>query len=206
MEVLSEVAPTNSQMMPLKLGKVCSWWCRIAGSTARIWSLVYLRLSRRRYQAQAALLRVLLDHSGHDSLMIHLMLEEGSVWTHAAPQKVVAVPASKSKRWYSVNFVLPEACYPCLEIVKGNLPVLTSFILQPLLGDCHQSANRKGLTAFEDAPELRTAHLNGYYLDDTIILWGQLLQLTTQHVYLDECVYALLCPSDHIHVLFYHPT
>ena len=179
---------------------------RIAWSTARIWSSVYLRLSRRRYQAQAALLRALLDRSGHDSLTIHLMLEEGSVWTHAAPQKVVAVSASKSKRWYSVNFVLPEACYPCLEIVKGNLPVLTSFILQPLLSDCRRSANRKRLTAFEDAPELRTAHLNGYYPDDTIILWGQLLQLTTQHVHLDESFYALLWPSDHIRVLFYHPT
>ena len=176
-------------MTPLKLGKVCSRWRGIAWSTACIWSSVYRRLSRRRYQAQAALLKAFLDRSGH-----------------AAPQEVVAGPASKSQRWYSVNFVLPEACYPCLEIVKGNLPVLTSFILQPLLGDCHQSANRKRLTAFEDAPELRTAHLNGYYLDDTIILWGQLLQLTTQHVYLDECFYALLCPSDHIRVLFYHPT
>ena len=153
MAVLSEAAPTSSQMTPLKLGKVCSRWRRIAWSgTARIWSSVCLRLSRKWYQAQAALLRALLDRSGHDSLTIHLTLEEGSVWTHAAPQKVVAVPTSKSKRWYSVNVVLPEACYPCLEIVKGNLPVLTSFILQPLLSGCRQSANRKRLTAFENVP------------------------------------------------------
>ena len=193
-------------MTPLKLGKVCSQWRGIAWSTARIWSSVYLRLSRRRNQAQAALLRALLDRSGHDSLTIHLMLEDESVWTHAAPEKVVAVPASKSKRYYSVNFVLPEACYPCLEIVKGNLPVLTSFILQPLLSECRQSANRKQLAAFEDALELCTAYLNGYYLDDTIILWDQLLQLTTPHVYLDQSFSALLRPSDHIRVLFYHPT
>ena len=194
MAVLSEaVPPTSSRMTPLKLGKVCSRWRGIAWSTAHIWSSVYLRLSRRRYQAQVALLRAWLDRSGRYSLTIHLTLEDEGVWTHAAPQKVVAILASESRRWYSVNFVLPEACYPRLEIVKGNLPVLTSFILQPLLSDCRRSqANRKRLIAFEDAPELRTAHLNGYYLDDTIIPWGQLLRLTTQHVYLDECFYALL--------------
>lgn len=193
MAVLSEAASTSSRMTPFKLGKVCSRWRGIAWSTAHIWSSVYLRLSRRRYQAQAALLRAWLDRSGRYSLTIHLTLEDEGAWTHAAPQKVVAILASESKRWYSVNFVLPEACYPRLEIAKGNLPVLTSFILQPLLSDCRRSqANRKRLTAFENAPELRTAHLNGYYLDDTIVPWGQLLQLTTQHVYLDECFYALL--------------
>ena len=138
--------------------------------------------------------------------MLHLTLEDESVWTHAAPQEVIARPAWKSQRWYSVDFVLPEACYPCLKIVRGNLPVLTSFILQPLLSGCRQSVNRKQLTAFKNVPELRTAHLNGYYLDGTIILWDQLLQLTTQHVYLNEFFYAFLRPSDHIRVLFYHPT
>ena len=57
-------------------------------------------------------------------------------------------------------------------MVKGNLPVLTSFVLQPLLSDCRQ-ANRKRLTAFEDAPELRTAHLIGYHLNDAIIPRGE---------------------------------
>ena len=79
------------------------------------------------------------------------------------------------------------------EIIKGNLPVLTSFVLQPLLSDCRRSqANRNRFNAFEDAPELCTTHLNGHYLNDTIIPRGELLQLTTRHVYLDEWFYALL--------------
>ena len=92
-----------------KLGKVCSRWCGIAWSTARIWSSVYLRLSRRPYQAQAALLRALLDRSGRDSLMIHLKLEDESVWTHAAPQKVVAVPTSKSKKMVFCQLCTPRS-------------------------------------------------------------------------------------------------
>ena len=135
MAVLSEVTPSSSQMTLLKLGKMCSWWHGITWSTAHIWSLVYLWLSRRQYQAQAALSRAWLDRLGRYSLTIHLTLEDESIWTHAT-QKVVATLASESKRWSSVNFVLSEASHPHLEIVKGNLPVLTLFVLQSLLSDC----------------------------------------------------------------------
>ena len=202
MAVLSEAAPTSSRMTLLKLGKMCSRRRGIACSTAHIWSSVYLRLSRRWYQAQAAL-RAWLNRSGRYSLAIHLTLEDESVWTHATPQKVIATLALEPKKWYSVNFVLSEACRLRLEIVEGNPPVLILFVLQSLSSDCRWSqANRKRLTAFENAPELRTMGI----ITTTPLFRRVKYYSSSPSMSRRMPLHPSTCTPDHIRMIFYHPT
>ena len=177
---------------PLILASVCTLWRAVSLSNPRIWSYVSLCLSEVRYEAQVELLREWFGHSGVCPLTINLVFQNEAAWTSVIPKELINLLAQHSSRWRSVNLVLPEAWYPLLEGVKDDLNLLRTVSTQPLWADCSLSpSKRKQLTLFERAPLLDDLHLNGYYLTDIHLRWSQLTRITLQHVYLDECFYAL---------------
>ncbi|KAF8151609.1 hypothetical protein B0H34DRAFT_728311 [Crassisporium funariophilum] len=182
----------HKKMTPLVLGQVCGEWRAIIWSTPFIWSHVYLNLSATRYSVQVELLADWLARSGVCPLTIKLLFEEEGDWTDRLPMELIQLLACNAHRWRAINFVLPESWYHFLEEVKYSFPLLTSVLTQPLWADCGQAPpKRKRLELFRNAQLLTDLHLNGYYLSDVDIEWERLTRFTLQHVYLDECFYAL---------------
>lgn len=177
---------------PLILSSVCTLWRAVALSSPRLWSYVSLCLSEVRYETQVKLLTEWFARSGVCPLTINLVFQNEAAWTSVIPKELIKLLAQHSSRWRSVNLVLPEAWYPLLESIKDDLNLLRTVSTQPLWADCSLSpSKRKRLTLFESAPQLNDLHLNGYYLTDVFLRWSQLTRITLQHVYLDECFYAL---------------
>lgn len=184
----------HKKTTPLVLGSVCSHWRVVVWSNPRIWSHVSLCLSSPsgRYGAQVSLLNEWFQRSGICPLTINIVFQNEEDWTNETAQDLINSLLEQAYRWRSINFVLPEAWYPFLEGIKDNVNQLTTVSTQPLWADCGLSpSKRKRLTLFENAPLLNDLHLNGYYLTDVFLCWSQLTRLTLQHVYLDECFYAL---------------
>ncbi|KAJ3485727.1 hypothetical protein NLJ89_g11875 [Agrocybe chaxingu] len=83
-----------------------------------------------------------------------------------------------------------------LENVKTRKSLLNA--------DCGlASTRRKPFTLFRHVPLLSDLHLNRYYLVDVSVSWAQLTSLTLQHVYLDECFYALSRTPDLMYCQLY---
>ncbi|KAF9530736.1 hypothetical protein CPB83DRAFT_156911 [Crepidotus variabilis] len=189
---LGDTKNRHRKTTPLVLGSVCKQWRAIVWSTPRIWSHVSLCLSTSRWETQTSLLSDWLSHSGVCPLIINLCFENEEEWASSTPEDFVNILAGTANRWSAINYVLPEDWYPLLEVIKEKLDILTTISTQPLWTDCSLSpSRRKRLKLFEHAPVLECLHLNGYYLTDVSVQWDQLKRFTIQHVYLDECFYAL---------------
>ncbi|KAF8814589.1 hypothetical protein BYT27DRAFT_7206045 [Phlegmacium glaucopus] len=178
---------------PLILGKVCGQWRAITWSTPYIWSHISLSLSTPRYETQIKLLSVWLTRSGVCPLTINLIFDCENDWTDIIPTELIQLLLASANRWRAINLVLPESWYSLLAELKHSLPLLVTVVSQPLWADCGLTpSKRKRLNLFEFAPLLRDVHVNGYYLSDVDVPWEQLDRFTLQHVYLDECFYALV--------------
>jgi F-box-like len=183
----------HKRTTPLILGHVCTQWRAIAWSTPYIWSHISLSLSTPRYETQVKLLSDWLTRSGICPLTINFTFDHENEWTAVIPIDLIRLFVASANRWRSINFVLPESWHSILAELKCNFPLLVTVVSQPLWADCGLSpSKRKRLNLFEFAPLLRVVHVNGYYLSDVDIPWTQLDQFTLQHVYLDECFYALV--------------
>jgi hypothetical protein len=184
----------HKKTTPLVLGSVCSHWRIVVRNNPRIWSHISLCLSSPsgRYGAQVSLLKEWFERSGICPLTINIVFQNEDDWTNEIAHDLINLLVEQAYRWRSINFVLPEAWYPFLECIKDNVNQLTTVSTQPLWADCGLSpSKRKRLTLFENAPLLNDLHLNGYYLTDVFLRWSHLTRITLQHVYLDECFYAL---------------
>jgi hypothetical protein len=139
-----------------------------------------------------SLLNEWFQRSGVCPLTINIVFHNEDDWTNEIAHDLINLLVQQAYRWRSINLVLPEPWYPFLECIKDNVNQLTTVSAQPLWADCGLSpSKRKRLTIFENAPLLTYLHLNGYYLTDVFLRWSQLTRITLQHVYLDECFYAL---------------
>ncbi|KAJ2919673.1 hypothetical protein MD484_g712, partial [Candolleomyces efflorescens] len=194
----SEVAATNTarreRTTPLVLGQICRHWRDIVLSTPHLWSWVLIRLYRSKYDSQLEILKNWIGHtSSNQPLTIELSFEDEDAWVSKPPHELLQILLKESHRWRSIDLTLPEACYQRIKAAKSQFPILEKIALQPLLADAHVSqAERKRLDVFEGVvPELTHLRLNGYYLDDCSLPWDQLQDLVLQHVYVDECFYAL---------------
>ncbi|KDR73083.1 hypothetical protein GALMADRAFT_101535 [Galerina marginata CBS 339.88] len=178
---------------PFILGHVCARWRAIVWSTPETWSHLLLCLASPRYETQVSLLEGWLARSGNCPLTIEFNFLEEDEWSDRTPIELIQMLASQAQRWHSINWVFPEGWYDILDEVKHKFSILTTVSTQPLWHDCNLAASRrKRLDLFQFAPMLFDIHLNGYYLTDVAIPWGQITRFTLQHVYLDECFYALV--------------
>lgn len=178
---------------PLTLGKVCTHWRAVTWSTPYIWSHISLCLSTPRYETQVELLSDWLARSGICPLTINLIFDCEDDWTDTVPIDLIQLLIASANRWRAIHIVLPESWYAILDELEYSFPHLVSVVSEPLWADCSLSlSKRKRLNLFGSAPLLRDVHLNGYYLSDVDIPWGQLNRFTLQYVYLDECFYALV--------------
>jgi len=175
------------------LGQICREWRDIVWSTPEIWSHVFLCLSLTRYDAQVKLLEGWLNRSGICPLSLNFIFQNEEDWSKKEPpMELINLLSSSSYRWRVINVVIPEGWYQALNEIIHNIPILVNVSTQPLWSDCGLSpAKRKQFTLFKYAPVLKDVHLNGYYLADVSIPWGQLRHLALQHVYLDECFFGL---------------
>ncbi|RXW23221.1 hypothetical protein EST38_g2647 [Candolleomyces aberdarensis] len=205
MACFSEVAATNTarraRTTPLTLGQVCRHWRQIVVSTPHLWSWVLIRLYRSKYDSQ---LEILKDWIGRASttqpLTIELSFEDEDAWVARPPHELLQILLKEAHRWRSIDLTLPEACYQRVKSAKVQFPMLENIALQPLLADAHVAqAERKRLDVFEVVPSLTHLRLNGYYLDDCSIPWEQLQELVLQHIYVDECFYALQKAKNLVH-------
>jgi len=178
---------------PLILGKVCTQWRTITWSTPYIWSHISLNLSTPRYETQVKLLSDWLKRSGVCPLTINLIFDCEDEWTDIIPSELIQLLVVSANRWRAINLVLPESWYSFLADLKYSFPLLVTVVSQPLWADCGLTpSKRKRFNLFEFAPLLRDVHVDGYYLSNVDIPWEQLDRFTLQHVYLDECFYALV--------------
>lgn len=175
------------------LGQICREWRDIVWSTPAIWSYVFLCLSLTRYDAQIKLLEGWLNRSGICPLSLNFVFQNEEDWSNKEPPiELISLLSSSSYRWRLINVVIPEGWYQALNEIKHNIPILADVSTQPLWSDCGlPPSRRKRFTLFKYAPVLKNIHLNGYYLSDVSIPWGQLRHVTLQHVYLDECFFGL---------------
>ncbi|KAJ2922940.1 hypothetical protein H1R20_g14198, partial [Candolleomyces eurysporus] len=193
----SEVAATNTarraRTTPLTLGQVCRHWRQIVESTPHLWSWVLIRLYRSKYDSQLEILKEWIGRtSTTQPLTIELSFEDEDAWVAKPPHELLQILLKEAHRWRSIDLTLPEACYQRVKSAKVQFPMLENIALQPLLADAHVAqAERKRLDIFEVVPSLTQLRLNGYYLDDCSIPWEQLQELVLQHIYVDECFYAL---------------
>ncbi|KAF8876782.1 hypothetical protein CPB84DRAFT_1795607 [Gymnopilus junonius] len=177
---------------PFILGGVCSQWRAVVWSTPTTWSRISLYLVTSKYETQLELLKGWLARTGKKPLTIDFLFQEENDWCERIPTEIIELLRTSAPRWREINWVLPEAWYPLLAGIKFNLPLLTTLSTQSLWHDCSLSpSKRKRLDLFADTPALRDLHLNGYYLSDVDIPWKQLVRLKLQHVYIDECFFAL---------------
>lgn len=183
----------HKRTTPLIIGKICTQWRAITWSTPYIWSHISLCLSTPRYETQVKLMSDWLTRSGVCPLTINLIFDCEDDWTDIIPHDLIQLLIVSANRWRSINFVLPESWYSILAELKYGFPLLVTVVSQPLWADCSLSpSKRKRLNLFEFAPVLRDVHVNGYYLTDVDVPWNQLDRFALQHVYLDECFYALV--------------
>ena len=188
----------HNKTTALTLGQICREWRDIVWSTSAIWSHVFLCLSLSRYNAQIKLLEGWLSRSGVHPLSLNFCFHNEGEWSNEEPpMDLISLLSSTSYRWRVINVVIPEGWYQALNEITHNIPILVDVSTQPLQSDCMLApSKRKPFTLFEHAPVLKDIHLNGYYLSDVSIPWGQLRHLTLEYVYLDECFFGLMKSPD----------
>ena len=186
---LSSKSDSSNVTVPLLLGKVCTAWRQIAWSMSELWSCIDIRVSRKRSDTQAALLREWLERSGHRPLSISLTSENDEhSWRDAlTPTAVISELASVCYKWQKIDLFLPEAWYECLSKIGNHLPLLTSVTVHP-------SANEfipRPMHVFSEAPLLHEVSFSHYYLHDVSLPWGQLTKLKAKCISTDECLEAI---------------
>jgi len=188
----------HNKTTALTLGRICREWRDIVWSTPAIWSHVFLCLSLTRYDAQVKLLEGWLNRSGVHPLSLNFCFHNEGEWSNKKPpMDLIILLSSTSYRWRVIDVVIPEGWYQALNEIMHNIPILVDVSTQSLQSDCALSpSKRKPFTLFKHAPVLKAVHLNGYYLSDVSIPWGQLRHLTLQYVYLDECFFGLMKSPD----------
>lgn len=198
---------------PFILGAVCAYWRSVILATPKIWSHIPISISPPRasfnLKKQVALFSTWVKRSNESPLTITLALQDewNQTWAGKIPTDLLRALANTSHRWFSVDFVLPEAWYTTFEELvataarrrknQPRFPQLRILKIQPLWTDFNvQPELRKPLDFFlpEHAPLLQDVNLKEYHLTDVEIPWRQLLSLTIQ---------AKTAENDCIHPLHY---
>ncbi|KAF8909797.1 hypothetical protein CPB84DRAFT_1673217 [Gymnopilus junonius] len=174
---------------PFLLGHVCSEWRTVVWSTPEIWSHVALYLTLEKEDIQVALLEEWLSHSGEYPLTITIELEDDDGWMERIPEKLLRLLCSCANRWQSISWTLPESWYPILKKIKDSFSLLSTMSTGILFD---HSEGRKQFDLFSRAPALRDVGLlNGFWISDVDLPWNQLIRLTLQRVFIDECLAVL---------------
>ncbi|KAF8151589.1 hypothetical protein B0H34DRAFT_134316 [Crassisporium funariophilum] len=174
---------------PFTLGQVCRHWRAVIWSTPFIWSYVSLQLSSSpgRFQTQVELLGDWLERSGTCPLTIELFYSGHSQMHSHLVQNLTELLATNAHRCQVVDFALPSQWYA--NVVKYNFTILTTARCEDLVSE---SAGEKGKSnVFQFAPLLENIHLLASEIFIVNIKWERLVQISLQHVTLEECFFVL---------------
>uniref|UniRef100_A0A8H7XXW4 F-box domain-containing protein n=1 Tax=Psilocybe cubensis TaxID=181762 RepID=A0A8H7XXW4_PSICU len=196
---------------PFVLGSVCVYWRSVILATPKIWSHITISIpppsASFNVRKQVASFLTSVKRSKETPLSITLALQDewNQTWAGKIPTDLLRVLANTSHRWFSIDFVLPEAWYTVFEELvatasrrrkhEPRFPQLRTLKIQPLWTDFNvQPELRKPLDFFlpEHAPLLQDVNLREYYLTDVDVPWHQLLSLTIQAKTAEnDCVHPL---------------
>ncbi|KAJ7645283.1 hypothetical protein B0H17DRAFT_1104346 [Mycena rosella] len=165
----------DSMAMPLVLTRVCGAWREIALNLPRLWCCLKLAFNNSDPQPPPALVDAWLGRGGSTPLIMDVE------YVPSAPEASSSLPPLlhdilrhfSSLRWKEMAFSLPFSFFTSEFGATMDLPVLRSLTL----GVCESTIAfpRSTITAFRNAPSLRSVHLDFAFLPSSIKLpWGQL--------------------------------
>ena len=164
---------------PFVISSVCHAWCVMARSTPKLWSSISLRVrpTQKETEIQAKLLDQWLCLARSLPLSITMTVD----WNEARqlesnPSALMAVAASRSHQWESLDFFGPSIWAEILKSKMGPVSNVKSLDLK-LFNKFRDTAESPFSSMFLDAPKLRTVTI-GYEDIDVGLPYHQLEELT----------------------------
>ncbi|KAJ7074997.1 hypothetical protein B0H15DRAFT_868234 [Mycena belliarum] len=155
---------------PLLLASVCKAWRAIALDLPPIWSHIEIYPTRTRWGAEQ-LLQVWLPRAGDHPLDLDIRRQNSEY-------NMFGILAPSSMQWRSIHLVLSSLPFWVVNEIGGRTPLLERVTLireAPASPEWLERGPR--ITAFRDAPRLRSASLFHVYMDRIELPWTQLTWL-----------------------------
>jgi len=119
----------RSVITPFFLGKICRDWRDLVWSSPLLWINIHLCITRRRYKAQANLLRDWLSRTASCPISFCLTSgKEPEIWDYNPPVEILTIFTSVSERWKQAEFYIPDnqLWSDTISAAKNSLPLLTT--------------------------------------------------------------------------------
>ncbi|TFK38515.1 hypothetical protein BDQ12DRAFT_631087 [Crucibulum laeve] len=193
-EPMSALFFSSDHLNPFIFGKICNLWRQIAWYTPALWASVHLRLSRRSYIHQQALLEEWILRSASYPLSVYLTYadEEIDWWENHPPQEILQVLSRYSDRWLNVDLILPPSCYWAVGSIHGRLPILQKVAIRSF----KDGQSGTPLDMFAIAPQLREVTLPWTWFSELVFPWSQLHFFEVRAFSPDEALAALNSTSN----------
>ncbi|KAF5347163.1 hypothetical protein D9758_011060 [Tetrapyrgos nigripes] len=168
---------------PLALSQVSQNWRSVSLSTPRLWSRLYLTISRSTATRYPSLVETWLTRSVSCPLhvelhMAHWQDEKISSMSHSILQAIV----QHSDRWQRIVLSLPSTALASLVPIKGRLAILAELSLRS------RDFPRSALDIFETAPMLRSFESFHFSPLDLSLPWAQLSTIIAASISIPQCL------------------